>query len=313
MKNKLHIMLALAAISATVLSVAQTDSTQVKESQIQEIIIPEETIIEGKNMRLILKEKQVIGKNGDGKDTVTKHSFKIVTKDRKERNAYQDELIDELLVTEGVDFIETSWSNFHLGLNNLLNRDGKLEPEPGSKYGEMKISPANSINFQWDIVTQAMNIYQGKVRLVYGVGIDYNNYRFQENITLNTDSMRLMVTEDGINYDKNKLVTQHLNVPVMLNFKLSPKGTEDDVYISAGANFGYLIGSHQKQVWDDNGKKKSKVRDDYSLEQFRVGYEVQFGYKNIVLFGKYFSNSMFKANQGPELRTVSAGILIGKV
>ena len=135
----------------------------------------------------------------------------------------------------------------------------------------------------------------------------------QKNITLNTDSMPLMVKEDGINYDKNKLVTQHLNVPVMLNFKVSPKGTEDDVYISAGANFGYLIGSHQKQVWDDNGKKKSKVRDDYSLEQFRVGYEVQFGYKNIVLFGKYFSNSMFKANQGPELRTVSAGILIGKV
>jgi hypothetical protein len=309
MKNKLHIMLSLAAISATVLSVAQTDSTQVKESKIQEIEIPKETIIEGKNMRLILKEKQVIGKNGEGKDTVAKHSFEIVTKDRKERNAHED----ELLVAEGIDFIETSWSNFHLGLNNLLNRDGKLDPEPGPEYGEMIISPANSINFQWDIVTQAMNIYKGKVRLVYGIGIDYNNYRFQKNITLNPDSMPLMVTEDGINYDKNKLVTQHLNVPVMLNFKLSPKGTEDDVYISAGANFGYLIGSHQKQVWDDNGKKKNKVRDDYSLEQFRVGYEVQFGYKNIVLFGKYFSNSMFKANQGPELRTVSAGILIGKV
>ncbi|MFT4827183.1 MAG: hypothetical protein ACI96L_000470 [Paracoccaceae bacterium] len=309
MKNKLHIMLSLAAISATVLSVAQTDSTQVKESKIQEIEIPKETIIEGKNMRLILKEKQVIEKNGEGKDTVAKHSFEIVTKDRKERNAHED----ELLVAEGIDFIETSWSNFHLGLNNLLNRDGKLDPEPGPEYGEMIISPANSINFQWDIVTQAMNIYKGKVRLVYGIGIDYNNYRFQKNITLNPDSMPLMVTEDGINYDKNKLVTQHLNVPVMLNFKLSPKGTEDDVYISAGANFGYLIGSHQKQVWDDNGKKKNKVRDDYSLEQFRVGYEVQFGYKNIVLFGKYFSNSMFKANQGPELRTVSAGILIGKV
>jgi hypothetical protein len=309
MKNKLHIMLSLAAISATVLSVAQTDSTQVKESKIQEIEIPKETIIEGKNMRLILKEKQVIEKNGEGKDTVAKHSFEIVTKDRKERNAHED----ELLVAEGIDFIETSWSNFHLGLNNLLNRDGKLDPEPGPEYGEMIISPANSINFQWDIVTQAMNIYKGKVRLVYGIGIDYNNYRFQKNITLNPDSMPLMVTEDGINYDKNKLVTQHLNVPVMLNFKLSPKGTEDDVYISAGANFGYLIGSHQKQVWDDNGKKENKIRDDYSLEQFRVGYEVQFGYKNIVLFGKYFPNSIFKQNEGPDLRTVSAGILIGSI
>jgi len=311
MKNKLHIMLATVAISVTALSVAQTDSSQVKDSQTQEVQIPEETIIEGKNVRLILKEKQVIEETGDVTDTLTKHSFEIVTKDREERKAYEEGQVDEHQVSEGVDFIETSWSNFHLGLNNVLNSAGKLEPEEG--YGNMAISAANSVNFQWDIVSQAMNIYQGKVRLVYGIGIDYNNYRFQKNITLNPDSMPLMVTEDGINYDKNKLVTQHLNVPVMLNFKLSPKGTEDDVYISAGANFGYLIGSHQKQVWDDGGKKKNKIRGDYSLEQFRVGYEVQFGYKNIVLFGKYFPNSMFKANQGPELRTVSAGILIGKV
>ena len=304
-------MLAVVAISVTALSVAQTDSTQVKDSQTQEVQIPEETIIEGKNVRLILKEKQVIEETGDVTDTLTKHSFEIVTKVREERKAYEEDHIDEHQVSEGVDFIETSWSNFHLGLNNVLNSAGKLEPEEG--YGNMAISAVNSVNFQWDIVSQAMNIYQGKVRLVYGIGIDYNNYRFQKNITLNPDSMPLMVTEDGINYDKNKLVTQHLNVPVMLNFKLSPKGTEDDVYISAGANFGYLIGSHQKQVWDDGGKKKNKIRDDYSLEQFRVGYEVQFGYKNIVLFGKYFPNSMFKVNQGPELRTVSAGILIGKV
>ena len=311
MKNKLQIMLATVAISVTALSVAQTDSSQVKDSQTQEVQIPEETIIEGKNVRLILKEKQVIEETGDVTDTLTKHSFEIVTKDSEELKAYEEGQVDEHQVSDGVDFIETSWSNFHLGLNNVLNSAGKLEPEEG--YGNMAISAVNSVNFQWDIVSQAMNIYQGKVRLVYGIGIDYNNYRFQKNITLNPDSMPLMVTEDGINYDKNKLVTQHLNVPVMLNFKLSPKGTEDDVYISAGANFGYLIGSHQKQVWDDGGKKKNKIRDDYSLEQFRVGYEVQFGYKNIVLFGKYFPNSMFKANQGPELRTVSAGILIGKV
>jgi len=311
MNNKLQIMLATVAISVTALSVAQTDSSQVKDSQTQEVQIPEETIIEGKNVRLILKEKQVIEETGDVTDTLTKHSFEIVTKDSEERKAYEEGQVDEHQVSDGVDFIETSWSNFHLGLNNVLNSAGKLEPEEG--YGNMAISAVNSVNFQWDIVSQAMNIYQGKVRLVYGIGIDYNNYRFQKNITLNPDSMPLMVTEDGINYDKNKLVTQHLNVPVMLNFKLSPKGTEDDVYISAGANFGYLIGSHQKQVWDDGGKKKNKIRDDYSLEQFRVGYEVQFGYKNIVLFGKYFPNSMFKANQGPELRTVSAGILIGKV
>lgn len=307
MKNKLKFLLALTVIFSSTLASAQADSTD---------SMKEETVIEGKNMKLILTEKEVVEKTATGEDSVVRsvESFKIVTKDKEERKADRaaaDEPIEDFEVIEGSDFIETSWNNFHLGLNNLINGDGKLEVESG--FEKMEISPSNSINFQWDIVTQSMNLYRGKVRLVYGIGIDFNNYRFSNNITLNADSALLQVIEDGINYDRNKLVTQHLNVPLMLNFKLSPKGAKDDVYISAGANFGYLIRAHQKQVWDDNGKKKNKIRDDYNLEQFRIGYEVQFGYKNIVLFGKYFPNSIFKANQGPELRTVSAGILIGKV
>ena len=304
MKNTLHYILAVAAICTSAIGYTQIDSIPVIVEQKEKA--EEETVIEGKNVRIIFKEKQVEKKTAEGKDTVTSRveSVEIVTKDGEEPK-------EDFEVVEGSEFIETSWNNFHLGLNNLLNKDGKLEPETG--YDKMTISPANSINFQWDIVTQAMDLYKGKVRLVYGIGLDYNNYRFKNDISLNADSMVLFITEDGINYDKNKLVTQHINVPVMLNFKLSPKNVDEEVYISAGANFGYLIRAHQKQVWDDNGKKKNKIRDDYNLEQFRVGYEVQFGYKNIILFGKYFPKSIFKTNEGPELRTVSAGILIGKV
>lgn len=303
MKNTIHYILVTAAICSSVMGYAQIDSIPVIEEQKGNA--QEETVIEGKNVKIILKEKQVVKKTAEGKDTVTSRveSVEIVTKEGEEPK-------ENFEVVEGSDFIETNWNNFHLGLNNLLNKDGKLEPETG--YDKMTISPANSINFQWNIVTQSMDLYKGKVRLVYGIGLDYNNYRFKNDISLNADSMVLFITEDGINYDKNKLVTQHINVPVMLNFKLSPKNVDEEVYISAGANFGYLIRAHQKQVWDDNGKKKNKIRDDYNLEQFRVGYEVQFGYKNIILFGKYFPKSIFKTNEGPELRSVSAGILIGK-
>ena len=59
--------------------------------------------------------------------------------------------------------------------------------------------------------------------------------------------------------------------------------------------------------------RKNKIKDDYSLEQFRMGYEVQFGYNKIRLYGKYYPSSIFKQNEGPDLRTVSAGILIGSI
>jgi hypothetical protein len=191
--------------------------------------------------------------------------------------------------------------------------------EPDANYANMGIDARKSINVSWQIVTQAMNIYKDNIRLVYGIGIDINNYRFNENVDLDVPlilgapTAPLVTAISTNNYKKNELVTQYLTMPLLLNLKLSPKNNNDYVYISGGANFGYLIGSHQKQVWKDNGKKKNKKEDDFNLEQFRLGYEVQFGYKDVVLFGKYFPKSMFKENLGPDLRTVSVGILIGKV
>jgi hypothetical protein len=290
---------------------AQSDSTFSKE----------ELILDKKGIKVVVKEKTIETTINALSDTIQRKKEVIeITANREDKDTETKDGIDtwedvKKLVQEfssdEPEFVETSWNKFHFGLNNLMNTDGKLET--ANNYGSFEISTGNSINLQWDILTQAMNIYKQKIRLVYGIGIDYNNYRFKQSISMNTDSVPLFLTQDGVEYKKNKLVTQYLNVPLMLNFKLAPKNSDDELYISAGANFGYLVGSHQKQVWKDNGKRKSKVVDDFGLEKYRVGYEVQFGYNNIILYGKYFPKSIFQTNRGPELRTVSAGILIGKV
>jgi hypothetical protein len=290
---------------------AQSDSTFSKE----------ELILDKKGIKVVVKEKTIETTINALSDTIQRKKEVIeITANREDKDTETKDGIDtwedvKKLVQEfssdEPEFVETSWNKFHFGLNNLMNTDGKLEI--ANNYGSFEISTGNSINLQWDILTQAMNIYKQKIRLVYGIGIDYNNYRFKQSISMNTDSVPLFLTQDGVEYKKNKLVTQYLNVPLMLNFKLAPKNSDDELYISAGANFGYLVGSHQKQVWKDNGKRKSKVVDDFGLEKYRVGYEVQFGYNNIILYGKYFPKSIFQTNRGPELRTVSAGILIGKV
>ena len=299
--------------------VAQVDSFELKE----------DVIIDTKGVKVIVKEKTSEIKTNEAGDTVrtkteaieiTTSRDKDVSEDGKEsdddfdvKKIIKEELTHEVEKIEEPKFIETNWNNFHLGLNNLINSGGELDVATEGDFSSLEVAPS-SVNFTWDIVTQAMNLYREKVRLVYGIGIDYNNYRFKNNVSLikNADK-ELEVTEDAVNYDKNKLVVQHINVPLLINFKIAPKNSNDYLHISGGANFGYRIGSHMKQKWNDNGKKKNKAEDDYNLEQFRVGYEMQFGYKNIVLYGRYFPESIFKANEGPNLRTVSAGILIGKI
>jgi hypothetical protein len=311
MKNTIQYSTFLVFILLTLSVSAQIDSST----------SPKGVVLDTKAIKVTIKKKTTEIITTDVGDTTQrkKEVIEIITSQEDIDSVTEDDIdiwegFNKLAQEFGPDesqFIETSWNKFHVGFNNLMNTDGKLET--ADNYGSLEISSGNSINFQWDILTQAMNLYKQKIRLVYGIGIDYNNYNFKQSVSLNTDSIPLFITQDGVEYKKNKLVTQYLNIPLMLNFKLSPKNEEGEMYISAGANFGYLIRSHQKQVWEDNGKRKNKVRDDYSLEKYRIGYEVQFGYNNVILYGKYFPKSIFQANQGPELRTLSAGILIGKV
>ena len=298
----------IATIGFTMSAMAQTDSTEV-----------EEVIINTNGVKVIVKEKKVettTDENGDSLRMETE-TIEITTTREASEDDEADSNLERIIKEikkeeeEELTFINTKWNSFHLGFNNLINSDGKLAADKG--YENMEISASNSVNFQWNIVTQAMNLFDGKVRLIYGVSIDYNNYRFENNISLSTDSVPLVATEDDVNYKKNKLVVQNLNVPLLLNFNFTPKNADKGIYLSAGANFGYLIGSHQVKKWEDRGKNKSKLKDDYNLEPFRVGYEVQFGYGNVVLYGRYFPNSIFKDGEGPNLRTVSAGIVLGKI
>jgi len=301
MKSKLHTILALTLLCTSTLSIAQTDSTEASE----------EAVIEGKNIKVILTEKKVTKKDAEGNDTTYSkvENVEIRLGDKDESTA--DNVAEEETPEDDTPkFIRTKWNKFHLGINNWINANGEVGAD--ENYENMSLA-SNSINFQWDIVMQSMNLYKDKVRLVYGVGVDYNNYKFDNNVSLVPDSKPLVVNDDAVTYEKNKLVTKHLNVPLLLNFKLSPSNESDYIYLSAGANFGYLIGSHQKQKWNENGKKSSKIKDDFNLETFRLGYEMQFGYKSIVLYGRYFPQGVFKANQGPNVSSFSAGILLGKV
>jgi hypothetical protein len=175
----------------------------------------------------------------------------------------------------------------------------------------LELSAGNSANFQVHLVQQSLNIYEHKLRLVYGLGIDINNYRFSKNVDLDPNSDPLSSSIGATNYRKNKLVTKFATIPLMLDLSLGHNG--QGFQIAAGPNFGYRIGSVQKQKWNDNGRQKNKVKDDFNLEEFRIGYEVQLGYGPFMFFGRYFPQSIFKDNSGPDLRTVSAGIVMGNI
>ncbi len=236
-----------------------------------------------------------------------------VTPDEDDREVYIKE-IEELVDgdscarTRSRKLVETSMWVMEWGVNNWVAADGSLDlPE---NFSDLTLNKT-SANFHLGIIQQGINLYKGHLRLVYGVGIEWNNYRFDKNITITPDSKPMEYTTDQVNYRKNKITSRYATIPLMLNFKSNPKNDDKSLRIAGGVQFGYLIGGHQKQKWQEGGKKqKTKVRGDYGFVDYRMGYTAQLGYGDFTLFGKYYPTMTFKDGRGPEVNTACVGIVI---
>lgn len=208
-----------------------------------------------------------------------------------------------------IKLVEQSWFVMDLGWNIWLTENNNPLPDA---YSALELDRAKSANFHLGIIQQGINIYKGKLRFVYGAGIEFNNYRFKKNVDLTPDSKPLTyIVNPEIKYKKNKLVSQYVTMPLMLNFKSDPNNEDESFNIAAGIQLGYLISSNTKQKWTEGGKKqKNKTKADYNFEDYRMGYVFQFGYGDFNLYAKYYPTAVFKNNQGPVVNTASVGLVL---
>jgi len=305
----LWIFALIIALIQSLPSLAQTDT--LAEEQ--------EVLFENKQMKVTMVKKKLPG------DSIsTEEERRIVVENE---DGSREEIVLRKKSTEG----ETSWTildedfdekdeidepktfrvelmSFDIGLNNWLNDNGSFDMQ--NPYEDMRASNIRSINFGWNIVNAGLNISREKVWLMTGVGIEYNNYRFDRDIDLSRNTDFLEITTSETNYLKNKLVSQYLSVPLGLHFKSNPDDEDESFDIEAGVQFGYLIGSHQKQKWDDGDRQKRKLRGDYHFSDTRMGYYARLGFGGFDIYAKYYPGASFKVGQGPQSSTVCAGITL---
>ncbi|MCB9262785.1 MAG: PorT family protein [Flavobacteriales bacterium] len=285
----------------------------------------EESVIDTKHLKIT-----VVGKNSVA-DTISPESKKKVIKvneaEMKENMPLEDTLVstdllpDTMTTEENGDVVVnkdcddktekvvTHGLTLELGFNQMLNRAGNFDmPEA---YKDLALENTSG-NLNIGFVQQGVNIVKGKLRLVYGLGLELNHYRFRKGVTINRESSPMTFEiNNNIDYRTNKLVSKYATVPLMLHFKSNPCDEKKSFTIAAGAQFGYLIGSKQKQKWGSGGdKEKYNIKGDYGFSDFRTGYVVQLGYGDFILYGKYYQTPIFKEGRGPEMNTVAVGLVI---
>jgi hypothetical protein len=150
-----------------------------------------------------------------------------------------------------------------------------------------------STNVNIWVVTQKLNLYQHKINLKYGLGVEMFNFRFDKPMSFRED-ITTNVKYDVVSFTKNKLLVKYLTIPLQINFSPNPTNKKG-FYASIGMSAGYLWNAKNKQISGERGKEK--FRGNFNLNDWRFATIGELGLGSVRLYGSFANNNLFNKNQ----------------
>lgn len=200
------------------------------------------------------------------------------------------------------------WAGVELGFNGMLN--SKNGTDLGANYSFMANNYGRSYHMGLNFFEKGFSLYKHKINVVTGAGLEFANYSFKNNVTLLPDTNQLATISTGIKYDKNKLRANYITVPLLLDFNTSKK-EKHNWHLTAGIIGAWRYGAFTKQVYQQNGHNvKNKVKDDYTLNDFKFSATVRAGYRGLNVFANYGLNTLFNKTNNPDIYPVTVGITV---
>lgn len=253
------------------------------------------------NIRFKRKTVKIVEDNGETQIFVKKHN-----NDRDWEWFWDDN-----------DRFKGSWSGFSFGLSNLVDKDFSVSRSGDDQF--MDLNTGKSWNMNFNFAQYSFKIAGDKLGLVTGLGLEWNYYRFDNDVTIQKDDegiispVDLSITEPDWSIEKSKLSTTYATLPLLLEFHSSSHQNRG-IVISVGAIGGLKLGSNTKIVYKENGdKNKDKTKDDYSLSPFRYGFHARLGVGDWLIYGTYYVTPLFekdKLSTGTDLYPISIGIAL---
>ncbi len=194
-----------------------------------------------------------------------------------------------------------------LGFNNFVTSG--LNFTLPDEYSFLDMNDGKSVAVALNILQFNTELNKAKtLGFVTGLGIEFNNYRFDSNKLLTkTDSKQLGYIESSKDVRKNKLAVTYLTAPLLLEYQFDIHKKGSPLFISAGPVLGLKLKSHTKTIYYGS-KIKEKQRDDFYLNDFRYGLMARIGTDDFVLTASYYLSPLFYTNKGPEVFPVSLSL-----
>jgi hypothetical protein len=215
-------------------------------------------------------------------DDTTKRSRNITISNRNKRKSSN---------------LSTNWWIVDIGFANLKDETNYAQALSSGFVGagvgkdQLDLKTGKSINVNLWFFMQKLNVVKHVVNLKYGLGLELNNYRFDnETVRFSKNPTKITLDDNLKDIKKNKLAADYITVPFMVNFNLTPRQKKGFGF-SAGVSAGMLYSARQKIK--DNGDK-DKLHDDFDLEKWKLSYIGELNLGPVRLYGSYAMNNMWE-------------------
>lgn len=273
-----RIITILAGLLIGYTGLSQTDSTKQETTDSTRQVKAGDTIRIG-NIIIVKRQGDHDGDNRRSRNRFVYYEYH--SKEFKRRNFTTNWLVVDLGFANYNDQTE---------YNSAAIQDPTNGFAPGATKDWFKLRPIKSVNVNIWLFMQRLNLIKHVVNLKYGVGVELNNYRYEEPVKFRTSPTQVFL-DKSTEYKKNKLAADYATVPMMLNFNFTPKKAKP-FGISAGASFGYLYSSRQKTITAVDGKRKKN--NDFDLRPWKLAYIAELNLGPVKLYGSYATQSMFE-------------------
>jgi len=185
------------------------------------------------------------------------------------------------------------WTGIELGLNNYITSNNSQAMPSDIDYMTLHSSKSTNFNINFSQLSLGLGRHIG---FVTGLGLNWNNYRFDGNNNIAKGQNDIIEELDpGLKLEKSKLATLYMTLPFMLEIQI-PVNT-NHLSIAAGPIGAIKLSSHTKMVFEDGQTIKSW--GDFSLNMLRYGATARVGYGNFQLYGTYYKTPLFQTGKGP--------------
>lgn len=190
--------------------------------------------------------------------------------------------------------LTTNWWIFDFGFSSYNDKSNYVSAASsgfvasGINKDDFKLKVGKSKNVNVWFFMQKLNIAKHVLNLKYGLGLELNNYSF-ENTKLTFAKNPTVISEGSTDFKKVKLAADYLTVPIMLNINFTPN-RKKGFGLSGGISAGYMYSTRYKTKTDGD---VSKLKNDFDLERFKLSYIGEIALGPVRLYGSYAMKNMW--------------------